>query len=377
MGIDVQLQRLRDAVLMVTGDAPLYSVLEHIVEAACDLFDARYAALGVIGDDGLLSDFIYAGVDEDTAERIGHLPRGRGLLGTLISDPEPLRLDDLSAHPDSVGFPDHHPTMQSFLGAPIRVRDTIYGNLYLSERRDGRPFTPDDQGMLLALAVVAGSAIGSARAQDRRANIAVIQERERIGRDLHDTTMQRLFAIGLEVQLVAGRLPKEQYALAATLEKTVKDLDETIREIRTTIFSLQADSASDSVTVEQLEQLLREVAAEANRPLGFGVDFISTLSYDGTISEALVGHLSSAAREGLTNVARHARATECRVTLNVDSDVTVTVDDNGVGVVPNSAAIGYGLRNLHKRAETLGGTAQLDSGPDGGTRLTWCVPVVP
>jgi signal transduction histidine kinase len=86
---------------------------------------------------------------------------------------------------------------------------------------------------------------------------------------------------------------------------------------------------------------------------------------------------SSAAREGLTNVARHARATECRVTLNVDSDVTVTVDDNGVGVVPNTAAIGYGLRNLHKRAETLGGTAQLDSGPDGGTRLTWCVPVVP
>jgi signal transduction histidine kinase len=155
---------LLDAVVALSGDLTLPVVLQQIVRSACRLVDARYGALGVIAEDGDgLSQFVHEGIDPETARAIGPLPHGLGLLGLLIHDPRPLRLDDIARHPASVGFPPNHPSMRTFLGVPVRVRGVVFGNLYLSETTSGRPFTPDDEDVVLALAAAAGVAIENAR----------------------------------------------------------------------------------------------------------------------------------------------------------------------------------------------------------------------
>ncbi|MET7298258.1 GAF domain-containing protein [Embleya sp. NPDC005575] len=158
-----RLQGLLEAVIAVGADLDLHTTLRRIVEAAADLADARYAALGVIGSEHNLSDFITVGISGEDRERIGELPHGRGILGLLIDHPEPLLLDDLTRHPASYGFPPNHPAMHSFLGVPIRVRDEVFGNLYLTEKRGTADFSVEDKQVVRALAAAAGVAIENAR----------------------------------------------------------------------------------------------------------------------------------------------------------------------------------------------------------------------
>ncbi len=165
--LDPRVARLLDAVVLATSDLDLDTTLRRVVEAACSLVDARYGALGVIAEDGEgLQSFVYHGIDEATAERIGNLPEGHGILGLLIEQPHPLRLEDLAQHDRSYGFPANHPPMSSFLGAPIRVRDQAFGNLYLTEKSEGRDFTAEDEMLVIGLAGVAGAAIEHARLYD-------------------------------------------------------------------------------------------------------------------------------------------------------------------------------------------------------------------
>lgn len=161
---DERVGRLLEAILAVTSDHELETVLRQVVEAARALAGARYAALGVLADDGVgLSAFVHAGFDDATVARIGRLPEGRGILGVLIAHPEPLRLDDLKGHPASFGFPPGHPPMHAFLGTPIRVRGEVFGNLYLTEKEGGGSFTEEDEELVGGLAAVAGAAIADAR----------------------------------------------------------------------------------------------------------------------------------------------------------------------------------------------------------------------
>src|SRR5215469_1616037 len=153
---------LLEAVVAVGSHLELEIVLRQIVEAAVELVSARYGALGVVGDGGRLVEFVPVGLDESEIARIHHWPEGRGLLGKLITDPHPLRLDDISADPDSSGFPEGHPPMRSFLGVPVRIRDAVYGNLYLTEKQGG-DFDEEDEALVQALAAAAGVAIENAR----------------------------------------------------------------------------------------------------------------------------------------------------------------------------------------------------------------------
>ncbi len=155
---------LLDAVIAISSDLDLHSVLSRIVVSATELTGAGYGALGIIGDDGELADFITTGIDHHARELIGDLPRGRGILRLLIDEPHALRLDELGAHPASYGFPPHHPTMNTFLGVPVRIRGTVFGNLYLTEKADGLPFTQSDETLVTALASAAGFVIDNARA---------------------------------------------------------------------------------------------------------------------------------------------------------------------------------------------------------------------
>ncbi|MFJ6671211.1 GAF domain-containing sensor histidine kinase [Actinosynnema sp. NPDC091369] len=162
-----KMQGLLDAVLAVGAGLELDSTLQRIVQAAVELVGARYGALGVLGSQENLSEFVYVGIDPTTRSRMGHLPQGKGLLGLLIKDPRAIRLHDLAQHPASVGFPANHPPMHSFLGVPVRVRDEVFGNLYMTEKVDGADFTADDEVVLTALAAAAGVAVENARLFER------------------------------------------------------------------------------------------------------------------------------------------------------------------------------------------------------------------
>lgn len=158
-----RLNGLLEAVMSVGRKLDLPQVLRGIVEAAVVLVDAEYGALGVIGDEKKLAEFLPVGISDELRARIGDLPSGHGILGELIRHPEPLRLSELSEHPASYGFPPHHPPMHSFLGVPIRVHEAVFGNLYLTEKRGGADFDAEDEAVLSTLAVAAGIAIENAR----------------------------------------------------------------------------------------------------------------------------------------------------------------------------------------------------------------------
>ena len=158
---------LFSAVVAVAAGLELGATLRRIVAAAVDLVDASYGALGVLGPNGKVVEFVHVGIDTETAGRIGPLPEGRGILGLLVSHPVPIRLEDLATHPASAGFPANHPPMKAFLGVPVRVRGEVFGNLYLTEKSQGRAFTAEDERTVMALAAAAGVAIENARLYER------------------------------------------------------------------------------------------------------------------------------------------------------------------------------------------------------------------
>lgn len=180
-----RLDGLVEAMLVITSGLDLAATLRTIVHTAIELVDARYGALGVRGSEHHLDQFVYEGIAEDTRELIGPMPEGRGVLGVLIEDPKPIRLDDIRQHPTSVGFPANHPPMRTFLGVPIRIRNEVYGNLYLTEKTDGQPFSADDEVLVEALAAAAGTAIDNARLYEQsRARQSWIEATRDIGTEL-------------------------------------------------------------------------------------------------------------------------------------------------------------------------------------------------
>jgi len=369
-----RLHALLDAVLVVESDLDLNGVLRRIVAAACTLTDARYGALGVLDTAGVaLATFIHVGMDDAVVARIGPLPEGRGVLGRLIVDPRPLRLADLSTHPDSVGFPPGHPPMRSFLGVPLLVRGEVYGNLYLTEKRHDEPFSDIDEALVVALASAAGIAVENARLHARVGELALIADRERIARDLHDSVIQRLFGIGLVLQAV---LPvTEVTEVRDRITDSIADLDDTIRQIRTTIFALATPPAS----ARGVRARVLEVCAQATRSLGFDPEVRFAGPVDRLVAEEVAADLLASLGEALANVARHAQATRVYVTVSVGSEVHLEVHDNGVGprLTDPQVGGGRGLPNMAERAEALGGSFTFAAHPAGGAVVSWRVPLVP
>jgi signal transduction histidine kinase len=509
-------QALLDAVVAISSDLDLHSVLSRIVVSACELTGARYGALGVIGADGNLDDFVTHGIDAELHRQIGDLPRGRGILRLLIDEPEPLRLADLRKHPTSYGFPEHHPPMSTFLGVPVRIRGTVFGNLYLTEKEGGGQFTNQDEQLVLALASAAGFVIDNARAyllserrrqwleasaeltealqppisidralekftnaarslsgatatavvqfheggaelatsdgpsadrlpellpqvvdlvehresgdriesahvgelevvvvplrahfagpsalvalfedvhrvadveerellssfadqaalaldraqaMEDREELAVVSDRDRIARDLHDLVIQRLFATGLQLQGMRAIVVNPE--VAERIEKAVDDLDQTIRDIRTTIFELQHRQGGS------VRSQVRALVKEYSQVLGFTPTVRILGPVDTTVASPLAEQLLAVLREALSNIARHAVADKAEVEIAASLDeVVLTVTDNGTGLPAERTE--SGLRNARRRAAAHGGVLELAPGDPSGTVFTWRVPV--
>jgi signal transduction histidine kinase len=364
-----KLRRLMAAVLMVTADIELPELLKHFIAEACAVVEARYGALGVLNPARTaLDQFLTVGLTDEEERRIGPRPTGRGVLGLLITDPEPLLLDEIRAHPDSYGFPPHHPPMGSFLGVPLRVRGEVYGNLYLTDKRNGQPFNEEDEAMAEALAQAAGIAIENTRLNDTARLVGLLDDRDRIARDLHDRVIQRIFSVGMSLQ-GATRLPGPP-EIKARVDKAVDDLDATIDEIRTAIFELE-----DGMGDRGLRRSVLDLADELAPLLGSRPDVTFVGPVDSGVSQQTADHLLAVLREALTNAGKHARATRFRITLTVGDELRLDVTDNGRGLTTATAGTnGLGLTNLRHRAEKLGGTLELQTPDEGGTRLVWRVP---
>lgn len=365
-----QLRKLLDGVLTIGSDLDLHSVLHTIIETAADVVDAQYGALGVLDETGTrLADFVTVGIDDAGRAAIGHLPEGHGILGLLIVDPKPLRLPDLREHPDRFGFPPNHPQMTSFLGVPIAVRGKVFGNMYLCDKAGGDVFTDVDQELAEGLASAAGIAIENARLHARVADFATVEDRERIARDLHDTVIQRLFAIGLGLQATL-RLATDN-VIKKRLLSAVDDLDTTVRDVRAAIFELHTPRTAG----RSIRQELIGLCSESSRGLGFEPVIRFDGPIDAAVDDSLADELFAVVREALTNIAKHASASSAEVSVEArDSMLTARVTDNGIGYRGGSG-IGRGVVNLRARATRLDGDFEIAEVSNGGTMLTWRVPL--
>jgi signal transduction histidine kinase len=529
-----RIHALLEAVVSIGSDLDLETVLRRITEGAMTLADARYGALGVIGDEGeRLVQFVTVGVTEEEIAAIGHWPHGHGILGLLIKEPYSLRLGEIAVHPESFGFPAGHPPMRSFLGVPIRVRDEVFGILYLTEKVGGGCFEEEDEAVVTALATAAGVAIENARlyedgrhrerwleasvevstallsgtdphdvmalvalrareisdaalaivwlvdvqgqefvveavhgdasgelrgvrvpidkalagrvyrggasvvlpdareaaadaevlckteigpvlmvplglgaaargvisvanppggpvfreaaqrlleafagqaavalavAEHRRdaERLVVLEDRDRIAKDLHDNVIQRLFATAMTLMSATKIIDKPD--VAHRVRRAIDDLDDTIRQIRSTIFALQT-SAGD----EGLRSRLHTIIDAAAESLGFAPSVRLDGLLDTAVDEQVGEHLLAVLHEALSNVARHARAGQVTVSVDVGGDdLVLRVEDDGVGISPDGRR--SGLRNLADRAQCLGGSFTIRRREGGGTLLQWRVP---
>ena len=365
-----QLRRLLDGVLIIGSTLDLHQVLHTIIETAAELVSANYGALGVLDSSGTrLSEFITVGLDESQRGKIGHLPEGHGILGMLIVDPRPLRLPDLREHPDRFGFPPNHPPMTSFLGVPIVVRGQVFGNLYLCDKAEGGTFTDVDQELAVGLAAAAGIAIENARLHARVANLATLEDRERIARDLHDTVIQRLFAIGLSLQATLRIVSDPN--VSQRLSTAVDDLDVTVREVRAAIFELHTARLPGRSVRQELVQL----CAESARALGFEPVIRFDGPIDSAVDDTLANDLFAVVREGLTNVAKHARASKVQVVVTARAGaLSVRITDDGT-TFTGTTGVGRGIQNLRARAALRSGTSSIERIDDSSTEMLWQVPM--
>lgn len=364
-----RIRGLVEAAASVVGQIDLGSLLESTVVMAMDLTGARYGALGVIGEHGTLIDFIHIGIGSDTADAIGHLPRGEGVLGTITRQAKTVRIDEIANHPDSVGFPDHHPEMHSFLGVPVRVGSRIFGNLYLTEKEGG--FNEDDEVLVEFMAVTAGAAISTLRLQERLRRAALTEDRERIARDLHDSIIQDLFAVGLGLQASIGKIESDPTSVKARIDDAVDRLDSTIIALRRFIFDLQPPVWAQPGLISRLSGLLTELS----RP--HGKEVVLTVDCPPGVPEAAIAdHLVAIIGEAVSNALRHADATDISVGVQcLDDRVMVTISDNGSGFDTSKDHHGLGLGNIARRVATAGGVYGLQSREDQGTTVHVELPV--
>ncbi len=374
--LDPRLAALDAATRAIAGELDLDRVLQLIVEGVRELVGARYAALGMPDATGSIERFITSGVSADVRAAIGSPPRGLGMLGLIIREGRTYRVADIASHPDAHGMPPHHPPMASFLGVPIRVRRGILGNLYLTDKMGATEFSPADERLVEMFAVHAGIAIETARLHAQVRHLVVVDERDRIGRDLHDGIMQGIYAVALSLEDVPELMREDPGEAVSRIDRAIDRLNLSIREMRNFIQGLGSELTADGGLVVGLASLGDEL--RLNTLVDVELDLTDGDAIAERISPTVAEHLFGIAREALSNVARHAGASRATVSLRrVGKVIVLAVTDDGRGFDASAApATGhYGLANLRERAAAIGGRLEVDSRPGAGTRIIVRLPL--
>lgn len=364
---------LHQAVLDVYAQISLDTVLQSVVDQAASLLEARYGAVSVVDDAGQVSHFVTSGVDRSEYEGTPE-PCGRSLIGRVRDEGERLRLRDVTAHPRFGGFPENHPTMRSLLTVPIRCRGPFRGALFVAEK-DGRPeFSPEDEEVLERFATAAAIAIDHAHLHERLRGTAVVQERERIGREMHDGMAQLLAYVNAKAQAVdvllkRGRVEgaREQLGqLAAAARDAYVDARAAILDLRTEVDEDHALVRELSEYVERWEELA-DVHAVVRVDEGIRLDPSAELQ------------LVRIVQETLTNVRKHADATEVTLEMRREDDgVVIRISDDGRGFEPGqlsrTGSPRFGLGVMRERAESVGGELRVESVVGRGTTVIVSIP---
>ncbi|GAB4446800.1 MAG: hypothetical protein Kow0031_29430 [Anaerolineae bacterium] len=365
----VELRALNESVRAITSELSLEQVLQKIAKAAQVLVSTRYTALGLHDGEGRLARFITVGIDEADHDKIGPLPVGRGLLGHLLHRGKSIIVDDIATHPAAAGFPENHPKMGSMLGVPIYSKEVLIGALYLADKSDGLPFSEADRQLVEMLAVHAAIAIENAQLYEQTQRLAVLEERERFARDLHDGIIQSIYAVGLALDQAKVDIRPTNYAAREQIELSLKSLASVIKDIRNYIFDLRPEALKYQGLRARLEGLIKELRVNTLLPIRVDISH----NIDAYLTDMQARHIFHITHEALSNAARHAKANHISLKLSREgSAIMVVVEDDGIGFTmhPQVSPGHHGLANMQSRASQLNATFDIDSTPGKGTRLT-------
>ena len=366
------IEALDAATRAIAEELSVEGVLQLIVDRVRPLVGARYAALGIVDPRGRIERFITTGISAEQRESIGDPPRGHGLLGLIIRENRSIRIRDMSVDPNRHGFPAHHPPMTSFLGSPITVKGRTVGNLYLTDKIDAPEFSHEDQRLVEMFALHAGIAIDTARLHEEIQRLVVVDERERIGTDLHDGIIQSLYGVGLSLEDVPQLMVDAPDEAAARVERAIDSLHHTIRDIRNFIFVLQPELLGGTTLLGGSATLVDEYRHNSTIDLELVLPSGELREPEPAITQDVLAILS----EALANVARHSMASRAVVTVQADGgDLVLEIADNGIGFSGGGSTLGHqGMRNMRDRASRMGGELTVISAPGDGSRIILAVP---
>ena len=362
-------EALSDAVLAIAAEHAVEPVLQKLVDAARELAGATYAAIGVPDGDGGFAQFITSGMSDELIASLGELPRTHGLLGAMLEPgAAPQRTLDIRRDPRFRGWwPDAHPSMSTFLGVPIVARGTIAGAFYLTDKDGG--FTDGDQALIETFAAHAALAIENARLHERSRELSIVEERNRLARELHDAVTQKLFGVVLAAESGSALLDRDLAAAGAQLALVRELAGEAMDELRSVIVHLRPPALEAEGLAVALGKHVDVLRRAHRREIA--------LSLDGECPPAIATDVFRIAQEALSNALRHAGAEHIAVRLRCDGrdGVELTIADDGAGFDPDAVrSRRLGLTTMAERARAIGARLQVESAPGAGTTVTLAVP---
>jgi len=369
-----ELLALHEAAVDISGELSLDVVLQKVVDQAVSLLEARYGALALLDEKGPMQHFVTAGISPAERARIGPLPVGKGLLGVTLHGGKRLRLDDLERDPRAVGFPTGHPAMHSLLAVPVVCESPFRGNLYLSERLNGRTFSEEDEQSLERFAVQAAVAIDNAYLHRRVRDLAAAEERLRLAHEMHDGLAQVLAYVNTKAQAVQGYLRHSKNEEASEqLNQLAAAARDVYADVREGILGLRTTSSPTASLAEQVRDYAERWQGQT------GVDTEVDIDRRLRLPQSVELQIFRIVQEGLANVRKHAKAEKVKVACRaIDGYVEVIIEDDGVGFRPEALGRSefprFGLATMRERAESLGGRLSLETKPGSGTRVRAEVP---
>jgi signal transduction histidine kinase len=366
------LESMSEAVLAIAAEREVDPVLRRLVAVARELAGARYAALGIPDGQGAFAQFITEGMSDELIAAMGPLPRTHGLLGAMLESPDSYRTTDIRQDPRFRGWwPRAHPTMRSFLGVPIVARGEVIAAFYLTDCEDADEFSGEDQRLIEILAAHAAVAIENARLLERSRELNIVEERNRMARELHDAVSQKLFGLVLNAEAASTLLARDPDAAAEQVARLGELAQDALEELRGLIFELRPASLEE----EGLAATLRKHVDMLQRVHGRAVELRITGSVRAGEAD---GEVLRIAQQALDNALQHADAERIELRLQGrDGRLTLTVADDGVGFDPDAPGVRsrrLGLTSMEERARGLGGTLAVVSRPGDGTTVTLEVP---
>jgi signal transduction histidine kinase len=378
-----QLEALNLAAISLITELDLGVVLQKVVDLSRELVTSRFGALGVINEDGKgFEQFITSGISPEERRAIGAGPIGKGIFGVLIDEGKPIILNDVKSHESHSGFPENHPHMESLLGVPIKTKGKVIGDLYLADKvaphdkssNRSVPFTKEDQKILEMFATQAAIAIDNAKLYRQIQQLAILEERQRFGMDLHDGVIQSIYAVGLMLEDIQRRMDDDILGSKEGISTAIRSLNTAISDIRNYILDLRPQHFQGRNILQGIEELTR--ALRANTFMNVHVDIKnvdpSKLNPERTVE---ILHI---AQEALSNVQKHARASDVDIIVEMlDKELRLNILDNGISIKPSEimSSNGNGLTNMRERTAALDGEIVITPREIGGTEVSLSIPI--